>query len=56
MKRTKSITYHSATAVNVIIFVLFATVFIMVFFCPEQAGIIAGKITAGFYNGLKIMK
>jgi hypothetical protein len=50
MRISKEITYHSATLVNIIIFVFLATLFVMVFFFPATAGEIGGKIVNGFLS------
>jgi hypothetical protein len=46
----------SGTLINILIFLVFATAFIMIFFYPEQAGILYGKMFKGFWSMMKNVK
>jgi len=50
MKLLYKIESLSGTLVNVVIFAIAIYLFILVFFYPDQAGILFGKITRGFMS------
>ncbi len=52
MKVLSKIELMGATLANLAIFACFAAMFVMIFFFPETAGSIAGKIARGFHQSL----
>lgn len=56
MRKLRNIEMLLATLANIIVLIIFIGLFILIFFYPETAGEIAGKIVNSFNDMIKTRK